>query len=106
MGKSDRSSGVICFLENISRKARRCKEEFRVYLAPLRETLRSVGAAVELFVEPAKHACFGCTQRLDPAVDQKLRAAALEWDLLSLFDDRSATVQIEFISFGHGLVCL
>jgi hypothetical protein len=42
-------------------------------------------ASVELFVQPSEHARFGGAERLDPAVEQKFGAAALERDLLASF---------------------
>ena len=57
--------------------------------------LGSIGPAVELLVQPAEHTGFGGTQRLDPAIQQKLRAPALKRNLLGLFHNRSAAAQIE-----------
>src|SRR6185436_9488381 len=50
---------------------------------------------VEFLVQPTEHARLSGAERLDPAVHQKLRTAALERNLFSLRHDRSAAAQIQ-----------
>src|SRR5687767_2853753 len=67
--------------------------------------LGSIRLAVEFFIQPAQHARFGSAQRLDPAINQKLRSTALEGNLFGLFHDGPTATQIELVSLGSRLVC-
>src|SRR5215217_3056399 len=85
MGNNARSSGVI---------------QPHVLITDYTDTicdLRSVGATIKFFVQPAKHASFCGAERLDPAVEQKIVAAALERDLLGLLYDGATALQIQLI---------
>src|SRR6185369_7794770 len=112
-GKRVRSSGVMRLVFTQRRKDRKGAKAGQIPLcvtknltrlcafaifASLRESFSwRVWLSVELVVQPSEYTCFGGAERLNPAVEQKFGAAALEGDLLRFLHDRAAAFQIQFV---------